>query len=211
MTEQLAATHSGNTSHLTITRSAPPFPLFPRSPDTGPHLEMDLTSSQWLLLAPLVNKAQDIPKRGRPPRDQRAVLNAVLWILRTGARWSDLPTRYPPHQTCHRRYREWLGDGTLRACFRVLDEHLRPHLETTSSSLSGASSRSWIQTTAQVLATPLARAALERPPDTPAFAQLTVAPTERSSPSPYPHTHSSSHSLRPTRHKSSARRRTETP
>jgi len=42
--------------------------------------------------------------RGRPWRDTRAVVNGVLWILRTGAPWHDLPNRYPPYQTCHRRF-----------------------------------------------------------------------------------------------------------
>jgi transposase len=35
---------------------------------------------------------------------EREVLNGVLWILRSGARWQDLPERFPPYQTCHRRY-----------------------------------------------------------------------------------------------------------
>jgi transposase len=42
--------------------------------------------------------------RGRKPRDPREVLNGILWVLRTGAPWKDLPGRYPPRQTCHRRF-----------------------------------------------------------------------------------------------------------
>ena len=65
---------------------------------------MDLTDEQWLVLGPLL---PDPPKRadgrGRPWRDAREVLNGVLWVLRTGAPWRDLPRRYPPYQTCHRR------------------------------------------------------------------------------------------------------------
>jgi transposase len=36
-----------------------------------------------------------------------------LWQLRTGARWQDLPARFPPYQTCHRRFQRWAQDGTL--------------------------------------------------------------------------------------------------
>ncbi|WP_448518267.1 transposase, partial [Rhodoflexus sp.] len=32
----------------------------------------------------------------------------ILWVLRTGAAWKDLPDRYPPYQTCHRRYQQWV-------------------------------------------------------------------------------------------------------
>ncbi|RRD66711.1 transposase, partial [Desulfovibrio sp. OH1186_COT-070] len=41
--------------------------------------------------------------QGRPVLNEpRAILNGILWILRTGAPWKDLPERYPPYQTCHR-------------------------------------------------------------------------------------------------------------
>ncbi|MBJ21109.1 MAG: hypothetical protein CL933_17010 [Deltaproteobacteria bacterium] len=41
---------------------------------------------------------------GRSRRDPRAVWNGILWILRTGVQWTDLPDRYPPYQTCHRYF-----------------------------------------------------------------------------------------------------------
>ncbi|MBI2817168.1 MAG: transposase [Acidobacteria bacterium] len=63
--------------------------------------------------------------RGRPWRDGRAVLNAVLWVLRTGAPWHDLPARYPPYQTCHRRFQQWRRDGTLTGVLTALAEDLR--------------------------------------------------------------------------------------
>jgi hypothetical protein len=40
-------------------------------------------------------------------------LNGILWILRTSAQCADLPERYPPYQTCHRRFQRWVRDGTL--------------------------------------------------------------------------------------------------
>jgi transposase len=57
------------------------------------------------MLEPLL---PDLPKRangwGRPWRQARKVLDGVLWVLRIGAPWRDLPERYPPYQTCHRRF-----------------------------------------------------------------------------------------------------------
>jgi len=64
---------------------------------------MDLTDAQWTILKPLL-QVKPSRKRGRPWRDARAVWNGVLWVLRTGAPWHDLPDRYPSYQTCHRRF-----------------------------------------------------------------------------------------------------------
>ena len=87
---------------------------------------MDLTDQQWEILEPLLPK----PKvredgRGRPWRDPRDVLNGILWILRTGAQWADLPERYPPYQTCHRRFQRWVRDRTLERILEALAADLK--------------------------------------------------------------------------------------
>ena len=84
----------------------------------------ELTDEQWALIAPLFEKANVIQTRGRPARSAREVLNGVLWILRSGARWQDLPERFPPYQTCHRRFQEWVKDGTLKKVLEVLAQDL---------------------------------------------------------------------------------------
>jgi transposase len=53
------------------------------------------------------------------------VLNGVLWVLRTGASWQDLPKRYPPYHTCHRWFQQWQQDGTLVEVLRALVADLR--------------------------------------------------------------------------------------
>ena len=53
------------------------------------------------------------------------MLNGVLWVLRTGAPWQDLPKRYPPYQTCHRWFQQWQQDGTLVEVLRALVADLR--------------------------------------------------------------------------------------
>jgi transposase len=75
---------------------------------------LDLTDAQWRRLEPLLPKPR-VRKdgRGRPWRDPRDVLTGILWIMRTGAPWHDLPHRYPPDQTCHRRFQLWARNGTL--------------------------------------------------------------------------------------------------
>jgi transposase len=74
---------------------------------------MDLTDVQWAVLEPTFRPRRRLDGRGRPWTDSRAVMNGVLWVLRTGAPWHDLPSRYPPYQTCHRRFQLWQRSGRL--------------------------------------------------------------------------------------------------
>ena len=86
----------------------------------------ELTDEQWALIEPLI---PELPRRddgrGRPWRDTREVMNGVLWILRSGARWQDLPGRFPPYQTCHRRFQQWVREGTLRRVLEALAQDLK--------------------------------------------------------------------------------------
>jgi transposase len=85
---------------------------------------MELTDVQWELLRPLVEPAA-VKRRGRPWRDTRQVLEGVLWILRTGAQWAELPGgKFPPYQTCHRRFQQWVREGVLVKLLRQLAEDL---------------------------------------------------------------------------------------
>lgn len=86
---------------------------------------MDLTETQWQVLAPLLPKPRvRRDRRGRPWRDPRDVLNGILWILRTGAAWHDLPDRYPSYQTCHRRFQYWVESGTMERVLETLARDL---------------------------------------------------------------------------------------
>jgi transposase len=69
----------------------------------------ELTDDQWEHLAPLLPAQR--PRTGRPAKDHRTVLNGILWILRTGAPWRDLPERYGPWQTVYSRFRRWQQVG----------------------------------------------------------------------------------------------------
>ena len=86
---------------------------------------MDLTDEQWKLLEVMIPKpTRREDGRGRPWRDPRDVLNGILWVLRTGAPWKDLPERYPPYQTCHRRFQRWVKQGVLSRVLEALAEDL---------------------------------------------------------------------------------------
>ncbi len=86
---------------------------------------MDLTDAQWKLLEPLIPSPKDrADPRGRSRKDPRDVLNGILWILRTGAQWNDLPGRYPPKSTCHRWHQTWSVEGVFDEILIALAEDL---------------------------------------------------------------------------------------
>jgi transposase len=59
------------------------------------HSNRDLTDSQWAALDPLIPEpSRQKDGRGRPWKPRKAILNGILWILRTGAPWRDLPGKY---------------------------------------------------------------------------------------------------------------------
>lgn len=59
-------------------------------------------------------------KTGRPPKDHRQMLNAMLWMARSGAMWEDLPSRYGPWKTVYSRFCKWRDEGVLAAIFAAL-------------------------------------------------------------------------------------------
>lgn len=91
---------------------------------------MDLTDEQWAIIAPLVVEKPRVKRgkvdgRGRPRVPAREVWDGIFWILRTGAPWHDLPDRYPPYQTCHRRFQEYSRNKTLHKVLLAIAVDLR--------------------------------------------------------------------------------------
>ncbi len=85
-----------------------------------------LTDEQWERNRkhfPEEHYAHDRP--GRKPIPARRVLEAVLWILNTGAQWHMLPQSYPNYKTVHRRFQQWCRDEVMRAALTDLANSLR--------------------------------------------------------------------------------------
>ena len=85
----------------------------------------EVSDEQWALLEPILQSKRRSDGKGRPPKDPRTVLNGVLWILGTGAQWRELPKKYPPYQTCHRRFQQWVRSGALAKALRKLAGRLQ--------------------------------------------------------------------------------------
>ena len=87
---------------------------------------MDLTNEQWSVIESLLPKpVKRADGKGRPRVDDRTILNGILWVMRTGAPWHDMPNRYPPYQTCHRRFQEWVRSDTFEKILRTLVEDVK--------------------------------------------------------------------------------------
>jgi transposase len=76
-----------------------------------------LSDAQWEKIA---RHLPNPPRhRGRPWRGNREVLEGILWVLRTGARWRDLPEKYPSPSTCWRRLRKWEDEDLWLKIWRI--------------------------------------------------------------------------------------------
>ncbi len=79
-----------------------------------------LTDAQWAQIAPRLPRPRLKPLGGRPRTDDRACLEGILWVLRIGARWRDVPAQYPSGVTCWRRLSEWERAGVWLRLWRGL-------------------------------------------------------------------------------------------
>jgi transposase len=84
----------------------------------------ELTDAAWTVIAPLLPSNG---KRGQQWKDHRTVINGILWKLRTGAPWRDLPERYGPWKSVYDRFVRWRGDGTW--------DRLLAHVQTKSDAV----------------------------------------------------------------------------
>jgi len=85
----------------------------------------DLTNFEWSVIAPLLPRKS----RGVPRVDDRRVLSAILWVLRSGSPWRDLPERYGPHTSAYNRFtrcrRAGNWDAIMDAITRAYDGHIQ--------------------------------------------------------------------------------------
>jgi transposase len=76
----------------------------------------ELSDSEWARLEPLLPPR----KPGAPRKDDRLVVNGILWKLATGAPWRDLPERYGPWQSVYTRFRRWTRAGVWDRVFAAV-------------------------------------------------------------------------------------------
>jgi len=82
----------------------------------------EVTDEQWAAVEPQISRKAG--RVGRKPRDPRTMLNGMLWILRTGSPWRDLPERFGPWQTVYHYFRCWRKEGVLGRILQALQIRL---------------------------------------------------------------------------------------
>ena len=86
-------------------------------------MRFDLSDEEWALLEPLLPKSR---KSGRV--DDRKIVNAIFYVLRTGMPWRDLPARYGPYTTAYNRFNRWSRRGIWKLVFDKLASKSRDSL-----------------------------------------------------------------------------------
>jgi transposase len=86
-----------------------------------------LTDKQWMAIQQHLPLPRPKPKGGRPRADDRKCFEGILWILWTGAPWSELPERYGRPSTVHDRLTEWANTGVLLNLWRAFLDQLNEH------------------------------------------------------------------------------------
>lgn len=74
----------------------------------------------WARLQPLLVIHKVRKKSGRPRKDDRRILDGIIWLARTGAQWSALPDRFGAKSTVHDRFREWVESGAFEKAWALL-------------------------------------------------------------------------------------------
>ena len=87
-------------------------------------LQPELTDEQWSLISDLVPDKPVGPEGGRRRVNSQACFEGILWVLSSGARWKDMPPRFPVYATCWRRFAECSCDEIWDVALRRLTDAL---------------------------------------------------------------------------------------
>jgi transposase len=113
----------------------------------------ELSEAQWSRIQDLLPGRKE--SVGRTAADNRVFVNGVLWVLRSGARWSDLPEHYGKYKSVHKRFARWAASGVWDRLFRTLirdakNEYLmidstivRAHQQAATGRKKGLRTRLW--------------------------------------------------------------------
>ena len=81
----------------------------------------ELSDNEWERSEPLLPPVRS-GKRGHPYKEHRQVINGILWVLRTGAPWADMPTRYGSAKTCWDRFNRWQQRGIWQRLLTAMQQ-----------------------------------------------------------------------------------------
>ncbi len=97
-------------------RSHPP-PLESANVQALSHPLPELTDARWKRIAAIL---PPVSARGRPAQDHRRLLGGILWVMRTGATWREVPDHFGHWHTVYTRYRDWQRSGLWSRILKIL-------------------------------------------------------------------------------------------
>src|ERR1700680_4059325 len=93
-------------------------------------MRFDLSDEEWALLEPLMPRSR---KSARA--EDRKIMNAIFYVLRTGLPWGVLPERYGPYETAYNRFNRWSRRGIWKQIFGTLASKSRDSLHLIDSTI----------------------------------------------------------------------------
>jgi transposase len=85
-----------------------------------------LTNEEWAILEPLLPQVLPPKKQTRPPAwTQRELIDGMLYQLKNGCNWKDLPKDLPPYSTVYWHYKQWRAAGSMEKLMKLLHEDIR--------------------------------------------------------------------------------------
>ena len=89
-----------------------------------------LTDKEWEILEPLLSKVLPPKKQTRPPAwTKREIIDGMLYQLKNGCRWEDLPKDLPPYSTVYWHYKQWRAAGCIKKLMTLLHEATREQVK----------------------------------------------------------------------------------
>jgi transposase len=90
----------------------------------------DLTEAEWAIFEPLLLEILPTKKQTRPSNwTKREIFNGILYQLKNGCNWCDLPRDFPPYSTVYWYYKQWRTAGVFEQLMRVLHEQVRQQVK----------------------------------------------------------------------------------
>jgi transposase len=85
-----------------------------------------LTNEEWTVLEPLLSQVLPPKKQTRPPEwTKRELIDGILYQLKNGCNWEDLPKDLPPYSTVYWHYKQWRAAGSIERLMKLLHEDIR--------------------------------------------------------------------------------------
>ena len=89
-----------------------------------------LTDDEWEVLEPLLSQVLPAKKQTRPPAwTKRELIDGVLYQLKNGCNWQDLPKDLPPYSTVYWHYKQWQAAGSIEKLMTLLHQDVREQVK----------------------------------------------------------------------------------